>query len=761
MNGQWRKATRTRVIASGAVMALAAGAVSVGGGSDSADAAGPVPSFPDNIVVFPNRDMVSVEGYSELGGQTALVEVVRPGVGIVGSAEVLMSGGDVAFEINHPGGYCWGANTDLQVTPDILPGDQVTMRIGGTEIGTTTVLDAQAFDGILQPDGVTVVIPGHIGAGVDPAQIEQRIVEPALRDTSVGRRDVRALLGGLAPGRDNYESSLEVNGTDLTATYIFSGPDAAVAAELTANVFGERVLAWQVTDPLGNRQGLTIAENNEPGGPGMGGCPAGPGQSGPPAPQNIVASRPAGSDTATITWTPATALPGTPAIDGYEVTAIDTNPSGTEYDTIGKRIADPAADGTTITGLHPSRTYDFEIVSVSTVGKTFPAATASQEQDITAPVVLPSIPAGSYPVPQLLELVAQENGVDIYYTLDGSDPVSGGLTTATALPYTGPIPISGTTTVKFAAFDLAGNVSDIETLTFTITNDPVAAQTSILSGTPALNAVDLSWAAADPVAPATAITGYLVRVYDAEDALATFNEVNTAGDVLATTVNGLVGNTPYWFTVAAKNDVNSAWGPESDRFGPVTAQGSIVADAGPDQGNVVRGTAAQLNGDGSTDGGVTYQWTQMTDAVGSAVMPAGPDRVTIANAAAQSTTFTMPLYNATMSLAPLHFRLTVSDGVSAPISDMVTITPRNDTVGITTARWKAGDFRVVGAGAIDGATITVWATVNGVTNAVGTAQVTAGGWQVRLRNNAPAVAPTAVWAVSNQGAYVGPVVPTV
>ncbi len=43
-------------------------------------------------------------------------------------------------------------------------------------------------------------------------------------------------------------------------------------------------MAWQEEDADGNRQGLTIAEFGEPGGPGMGGCPAGPGDAGAPKP---------------------------------------------------------------------------------------------------------------------------------------------------------------------------------------------------------------------------------------------------------------------------------------------------------------------------------------------------------------------------------------------------------------------------------------------------------------------------------------------
>src|SRR3954447_24713625 len=67
-----------------------------------------IPSFPDNIVVFPDRDFVSVEGYSGHAGETATIQVTR-GTQVIGSARALVDGGGVAFEINHPGGFCWGA----------------------------------------------------------------------------------------------------------------------------------------------------------------------------------------------------------------------------------------------------------------------------------------------------------------------------------------------------------------------------------------------------------------------------------------------------------------------------------------------------------------------------------------------------------------------------------------------------------------------------------------------------------------------------
>jgi hypothetical protein len=74
-----------------------------------------VPAFPDNLVVFPDRDFISVEGFADHAGETATVEIKRGGT-VMGSAKAVVSGTDVAFEVNHPGGVCWGNDTSLKVT---------------------------------------------------------------------------------------------------------------------------------------------------------------------------------------------------------------------------------------------------------------------------------------------------------------------------------------------------------------------------------------------------------------------------------------------------------------------------------------------------------------------------------------------------------------------------------------------------------------------------------------------------------------------
>ncbi len=366
-----------------------------------------------------------VEGFEGYANQTLLVEVTRPGVGVIGSAEGVGSGTDVAFEINHPGGYCWGAGTGLNVTPDIQPGDVVTLSFDGEVIAASTTLDIAADDAT--QNGTTVVVTGHIGDEIPHDQMEQRIIEPALVDTAIGRRDVRALPGPSVPApKGGYVSGVEfLPGEVFKATYVFDNlSDADIAAHAG---LGERGMAWEFVDEAGNRQGLTIAENGEPGGPGMGGCPNGPLQSGPPAPTNVVAAM-VGSGAGAgikVNWTPVTAIPGTPAIVGYRVTATAETSSNSEQVEIGRRIMNPGASSTTITGLAAGENYDITVVSLSSNGETFPAVHAIPASDTTAPTVSATPGGGTFQAPPQVTLTTNEFGADIYYTLDGTDPSNG------------------------------------------------------------------------------------------------------------------------------------------------------------------------------------------------------------------------------------------------------------------------------------------------------------------------------------------------
>jgi Fn3 associated/Fibronectin type III domain len=743
-----RRSARARVGAAAAVAAVSI--TGLGVWSVTAGAVAPLPTFPDNLVVFPDRDFISVEGFSGYPGQMALVEVYRPSVdGVVGSARAEVSGTDVAFEINHPGGVCWGNGTSLNVTPDILPGDVVSLEIGGNVLAATTVGDSYVTTGsTLSPDGLTMTVTGRIGPSVDRDNFEQRIIEPALKDTIIGRRDIRATPGDPVQ-ETGYTSQVTFSGDTFTATYVFETADVAAIADAAG---GERAMTWEFTDPDANRQGLTIAEFGEPGGPGMGGCPNGPAQTGPVPPSNIAAALSSDGTSVRVDWIPAVAVPGTPAITGYRVTAVDLQESSGEQVEIGRRINNVAASGTTITGLDPSRSYRIEVVSVSSAGLTNPPALAAVAVDGTPPVITANPGGNSFSVPQLVTLTANEPGVEIYYTTNGDDPIqSGGNLADTAMLYTGPIPVDVSGTLTFAGFDPSGNASDPVTETYAITNDPLPGASTIVSGTPGLASVELTWTAADPGAPTYAIVDYLVSVYDSADGTTPIRQVNANGPVTTLVIDGLEGVAGHWFSVQAKNDANSAWGPASNRFGPVEPQGEVVADAGTDRLNVVRGTVVPLTGTGSAG---TYQWVQVQSASNPIplVGPSDPNYVSIFAAGTPNANFVMPMYQPGRTTGALYFQLTIT-GTNGSDSDIVAIFPRNDTLSGIAARWKANDFRVTGTGAIDGATVTVRNATTGAV--IGSGTVVTGAFDVRVRTGV--ANPGQILVDSNHGGTFGPV----
>lgn len=709
-----------------------------------------VPIFPNNLVVFPDRDFLTIEGYQDKVGQTATVEVNRAGAGIIGSAKGVIGAGDVAFEINHPGGYCWGDGTGLNVTPDIKPGDVVSIKFDDGTNDSTTVQDAYVTEHSVL-DGQTLTVRGHVGPGVNKNQMEQRIVEPALKDTSVGRRDIRAVPGPLTAD-EGYSSSLEFSGDTFTAKYVFN--DAATA-EIAAAATGERAMAWEVEDADANRQGLTIAELGELGGPGMGGCPNGPLQSGPVGPTNVSVAKVNGD--LKVNWTPAQAIPGTPAITGYRVTAVARTMNGVEQSEKGVRISDPKASSATIKGIDPNEEYDVYAVSVSSAGETFPAIPVIAETDFTAPTVAASPNGGTFPVAQELTLTANELGSDIFYTLDGSDPVSAGVGNEGALLYRGPITVAETSTFTFAAIDPSGNVSENGSVQFNITNNPVPAA-PVISAAPVAGkgTATVSWTAPDAGADGLTIDSYTVQAYT-EGGAAFGPGKQVAGDVTSLVYEGLAADASYQFTVKATN-INGT-GAESAKSALVMVLGDVVAVAGPDQSVARRTTATtvKLDGSGSTTANATYLWEQVLRGTGD------PDKVLLSGSDTLNPTFNLPVFQYPMTNDPLTFRLTVTaDGATR--TDEVRVTPIPDRIAVSLAQWKSRDFRVNGTSTVAGGTVTV--RVDGPTGRVlGRATVTAavapetgGVFTLRLRDGqAPPANPGTIYIESTLGGSTGPI----
>ncbi|MGH3336202.1 MAG: fibronectin type III domain-containing protein, partial [Nocardioides sp.] len=307
-----------RALTQTALVGLVAASIAVIAGQ-AVQAADP-PAAPNNIVVFPQRDFVTIEGYQGRVGQQATVTVTRNGVE-TSRAVGRVAAGDVALEINHPGGVCWQG-----VTPDIKPGDVVRVSFpGGASDSTRTqrpeVTPQADGAGFRKVGAFDLVVEGTRGA-VPLSRIEQRIINPDMDPTDVGRRDIRA------PSRPGpYTSTLTApTSTTFRATYHFVTDGDTTAAEATEmrDLAAEgqmRALSWQVTAG-DDRQGLTISEFGELGGPGFGGCPLGPSTAAPNAPTGVTAT--AGNQSATASWNPATTIPDGSPIVGYKVTAVNT-----------------------------------------------------------------------------------------------------------------------------------------------------------------------------------------------------------------------------------------------------------------------------------------------------------------------------------------------------------------------------------------------------------------------------------------------------
>ena len=464
-----------------------------------------MPTFPDNVVVFPDRDFVTIEGYQDHVGQTATIEVWR-GTQIVGSAQGVVEAGDVAFEVNHPGGYCWGAGTNLKVTPDIKPGDRVSIRFGTAANAdaddSTTVADAFVnADSVLDEATRTLTVTGAFNGGLNPAQVEQRIVNPELTATDVARRDVRAVPGGLvAAPKGGYSSNLEITGNTFTATYVFTTLETA---RIAATGGGERFMSWQVEDAEANRQGLTIAEYGELGGPGMGGCPAGPADVGAPAGTAQVI-RSADGLSAQVSWTPQTAVPDASPVSGYSVLAIDT--SVTPAAQAGVRT-DAAAKQATIGSLTNGKIYTFEVRSLAqdgSISKPFTIGTAgggTQTPGAEAGITL--TPAGGATTETavaagLVTAAGSPAGGQVWYTDDGSAAVTGDALAETAKLYTAPVPVTAPVHLSFAYFNTDGNVAQASGFYKPGASQPApAVPQNVASSALAADRVTLTWARRD------------------------------------------------------------------------------------------------------------------------------------------------------------------------------------------------------------------------------------------------------------------------
>ncbi|KAG5186993.1 hypothetical protein JKP88DRAFT_254288 [Tribonema minus] len=455
-------------------------------------AALPVP--PSNIVLFPDRDFVTVEGFQEYAGKRGALIATR-GTQRVGAAIPVFSGGDVAFEVNHPGGRertfkvpfrCSAAATwrSRSTTPEVDTANVAECRLVNTFIDTRIPPPAAATVAPFR-----VIFEGTMETALTAQGfLDFRIINPDWVGTVVGRRDVRAALNlAAAPplvASAGYASVLEVipgsTGPGLgrfRATFDFTTRELA---QLAVDG-GARVLSWLAQDAAAFAICITISEYLEVGGPGFGGCPSGPVFLAAPKPPATAVIR-SSTTTADVYWAQSKPAPSSPAVTAYNalLTAPVTLPP-LPLDVLGVRQA-PAvvtavagvpqgAEHATIAGLVAGRDYTAEVNSITGTAVVPPVRISEPATALLPATVAPSVgatnalavdasaprgtavPAVYTPVDELtLSITGGLPGYIFYTMTETSDaavtPVATdvvntltGLPTAAAVLYTGPIPI--------------------------------------------------------------------------------------------------------------------------------------------------------------------------------------------------------------------------------------------------------------------------------------------------------------------------------
>ncbi|KAI8817792.1 uncharacterized protein EV422DRAFT_539937 [Fimicolochytrium jonesii] len=417
-----------------------------------------LPMPPNGISIFPDRDFLTVEAYWAQQGKIAEVRVSRmvsrSGLAadavltVVASVKAVVSGGANAFDINHPGGYCWGAGTDIKVTPDIVGGDIIDLYFDNIKEASVRTLDAK-ITSVVYDGSKILTLKGY----VDPFNkdkckdcYEVRIVNPDLRPF-VTKRDIRAPQ---PTTHDGYTSTLVINpdNNQFVATFTF---DDVEAAQIAYRGGGARVMGWLDVTPDALPRGLTIHELGETGGPGMGGCPPGPQEFAPPASKywttvETTGETPAIKNVVTVSWKEPTMPAGLNPLAGYDVLVLQPKASkAVRSDIVGAYVPAPASQ-TQITVVGPNiiDATSVQIRAVVEHGPTDnPTTRTSDLFTLRGPLKLAAEPATGQTA-QFVKLTSSNAGIIKYtlntpiYETESPKPIF----SASAKVYTGPIELA-------------------------------------------------------------------------------------------------------------------------------------------------------------------------------------------------------------------------------------------------------------------------------------------------------------------------------
>ncbi|MGY1770430.1 fibronectin type III domain-containing protein [Blastococcus sp. SYSU D00813] len=536
------------------------------------------PRGPGNIEVFPDRDMVAIEGYTAQAGQTATLTVTRGGQ-VMGTATGVVPA-DGFIEWNHDSASCF---TDL--TPDIQAGDKVAVSFSGsTLVDDMTVSSAKVTELTASTPTAgntnSVTVRGTYGSDVSLDRLQIEVVNPAMRDAgAIGERAI-----GWSPNEapDPAATGYTVTGTASGGNFEVTFSNMSQEDQQMVFDGSWTALGWMAEPTSGVEQqlGLTLAEYGLASG-GAPGCPAGPAGAEPPASEYSVVWN---SDTqATVTWKTAAPVAGGAAVTGYSVEALEPATAGTQ-EFQGVRVGADATQAV-LSGLDPAALYDIEVRSM--VGRELGApfallgtsAVPGDTTGTTGPTLTtdPAFNGTTAVVAQNRTLtLTPEAGSTAYYTLDGS-PVTtepnGRVPAPNATLYTAPIPITADNTqVNVVAINAAGAATHASGV---VSPRPAVAATAptgvaVLGSTgagPNNNAgtITVGWN------PVTDATDYRIRVFDQTIGSTTAPVLVSQFDTVVTgatngTVVGLPKSLPnhrYVVRVQAKTPASANWGPIS------------------------------------------------------------------------------------------------------------------------------------------------------------------------------------------------------
>ena len=322
------------------------------------------PLGPGNIEVFPKRDMVALEGYTDQAGETATVTVSRNGQQVgIGEGVIDATG---FLEFNHPGGSCWTG-----VTPNIRGGDLVEVRFSETAFTDGAYVSSAKIDSVTHSDFAataaegdvegTVTIKGTYGDDfgtrfdlsrfvVEVVNPEMRRPDPSTPPTLIGERAI-GWTPVTDPAEPNGGPGYEVAGSAENGAFsVTFGMYSAADAERVLDA--EHVVTSWMQDSGELALGNSLYEFGETDGPGFGGCPAGPASQAPVPPSSVTATR-SGTDV-TLNWTtPAQPVDANP-VTQYRVAVVD---GVTGQEIAVRQGANPGENSATIHGLVAEQAY--------------------------------------------------------------------------------------------------------------------------------------------------------------------------------------------------------------------------------------------------------------------------------------------------------------------------------------------------------------------------------------------------------------------